>query len=220
MKNNIENQNDKHMRKSVGKYIKPIIILLVLITPIIYFIYLNSRPNPASAKAIREAAAFHLNKDPKKLTNKDLARITELTISNNLKFINFASQYDFSENAQSFLSMPDISYKPSNPPHPLFDERFDIKLLDKFKSLQELNLGITIHGRSNTSDTKIQELLKKLGILKEDYGPVIKLSPIENLSNLRELKLFAVPFQNINPLGNLSNLENLWIERFPSGLIF
>ena len=211
--NNNEMEQGKIKKAPGRKFIITAVVLLILITPIINFIYLKSRPDPASEKAIREAAAFHYNKDPNVLTNKDFATMTELTISNNTKFINFASQYDFSENAQSFIYMPDTSYKPSNPPHPLFDERFDIELLDKFTNLQELNLGITVHGGSYTPDTKTQELLKKLGILKKyEPLPVIDLSPIENLSNLRELKLFGVPFQDINPLGNLSDLENLWIE--------
>ena len=203
-------EQGKHKKAHSRKYIITAVVLLILIIPIIFFILLNSRLDPASAKAILEAAALHYGKDPNKLTNKDLAAMTELTISNNTKFINFASQYNFSENAESFLY---TSYISSNPRLTLFKEWFDIELLNKFTNLQEFNIGISITGVNNTSDTKTQKLLKKLGILKKyESLPIIDLRPIENLTNLRELKLFGIPFQDIKPLENLSNLENLWLS--------
>ncbi|MBN2589849.1 MAG: hypothetical protein JXA96_08295 [Sedimentisphaerales bacterium] len=201
--NSNEMEQDKIKNAYGRKYIIPAVILLILITPIIYFIHLKSKPDPVSEKAIRNSAADQLDKDQNILDNRDFTNITELTISNNNKFIEFASLYDFTGNAKS---MDEYSGSLTGE----FSNLIDIKLLKNFINLQELNIRITIHDGSNTSDSKTQEILKKLGIHKSTVMYEMDLSPLENLVNLRELKLFGVPFRDIKPLENLSNLESLW----------
>lgn len=203
--NNDEIEQGKIKKTSSRKYITSMVVLLILITPIIYFIYLKSRPNQVSEKAIRNAAATRLNKDPNMLDGKDFTKITEFTISNNNKFIEFASLYDFTGNAKS---MDEYSGSINGE----LKNLIDIKLLKNFSNLQELNIGITIYGGGYSPDTKTQEILKKLGINQNELWTELDLSPIEKLVNLRELKLFGIPFRDIKPLENLSNLENLWLS--------
>lgn len=85
----------------------------------------------------------------------------------------------------------------------------DIKLLSKLTNLQELSL--TIYYRESAIP-KWMKVLSKLGIydLKDKF--YIDLSPVERLTDLKKLNLYASSVKNIQPLSGLKNLEELILD--------
>ena len=146
------------------------------------------KPDPASEKIIREAAAAQLGKDPNELTDEDFAKITELSIG---------------ERTQSILSMYDEgdSFKYA------YNKLSDIRLLDKFTNLKILYLGSI-----DVSTDKIPKwmlLLSKLGIFNLEKRFSFDLSPLEKLSHLEKLQVGGNVVIDLQPLAKLSHLKNI-----------
>ncbi len=106
-----------YRRYIIAAFLIPLIIIAALV--FIWFTQEEHKPDPASEKIIREAAAEQLNKDPNELTDEDFAKITKIT---DLDFLGLTKLYD----------------QPI-PPWVL-TELSDIRLLEKFTNLQELDL--------------------------------------------------------------------------------
>ena len=85
----------------------------------------------------------------------------------------------------------------------------DIKLLEKFTNLKELNLSFLAVPK--TKKPKWMTLLAKFNIYNSSQSKVIDLSPLKNLTNLRKLELRMTAVKNIKPLARLKNLEILKI---------
>lgn len=159
-----------------------VIFLFLLIIAALVFIFLTQeqKPDPASEKIFREAAAKQLNKDPNELTDEDFAKITKLTIW-----------------GLEYYGRPDENpYKLSN-----------IKPLEKFTNLQELYLSGIVFPQKDIP--RWMKILAKFGILDLDERFTIDLSPLAKLRNLERLEISYSPIKNIKPLKGLTNLRKL-----------
>ncbi len=187
-------ETNTQQKSSHRKYIISTVVILLLITfALVLFVFTQTRkPDPASEKIIREAAAAHLDKDPNELTDADFARITE---------ISFGAP-------QTIIPLFNVE----EPIKYTNNELTDIRLLEKFTNLQKLNLGAI-----NVSETRIptwMRILAKLGIFDLNERYAVDLSPLEKLTHLEELQLGGSAVINIKPLANL-NLKNLQLISSP-----
>ena len=87
----------------------------------------------------------------------------------------------------------------------------DIKLLEKFTNLQELEMTSLRYPESAIPKWKM--MLSKLGIYNINKRFVIDLSPLEKLVKLKKIDMFSTPVKNIKPVSNLINLEELIFNR-------
>ena len=83
----------------------------------------------------------------------------------------------------------------------------DIRLLEKFTNLQELNLRHNII--SPPVRPKWKAILMRLFHIDSPKRILLDLGPLKNLSNLRKLALNSSEVKNIRPLSNLTNLQEL-----------
>ena len=90
-------------------------------------------------------------------------------------------------------------------------ELCDIKLLEKFTNLQELEL-YDIHFPSNKIP-KWMKILAKLGVVNLSRIDVIDLNPIKKLYNLEKLTIRSTHVKNIKPLKGLLNLDGLDLNK-------
>ncbi|MBN1974382.1 MAG: hypothetical protein JW787_12135 [Sedimentisphaerales bacterium] len=197
------------------KYILATAVLSLLIIAALVFNWFNNeqKPDPASEKIIREAAAAQLNKDPNELTDEDFAKITEINIyRKELTDIKLLEKFT---NLQS-LEMYDIRFPEKEIPFwmkilaklGVFDlsKRFSIELspLKNLTNLQNLNLG-----SSQISNIEPLKELKNLQSLILSRTNVIDIKPLVNLANLQSLKLTSTQVSDVKPLVNLINLQSL-----------
>ncbi len=193
MNETVEKRSDTGKRPFSQRYIiAAVAAAFVILAALVYINFAqDDKPDPASEKIIREAAAKQLNKDPNGLTDVDFEKITELTISG-------IESYGNNPNENPILLS-------------------DIKLLEKFTCLQELILiGITYPEKDIPKWIKI---LAKHGILNINERFTIDLSPLRKLSKLKKLDLSYAPIKNIKPVKNLINLKELrLIHTFVSDL--
>jgi Leucine-rich repeat (LRR) protein len=160
---------------SKWKYIITAITLLFLIfTAFLYALLTDEpKPDPASEKIIREAAAKQLGKDPNELTDEDFTKITTFYLSGK--------------------------------------ELFDIKLLEKFTNLKELDFH-----KINFPKDKIPKWMKflaKLGIFDLKSRFTLDLSPIGNLHKLESIYIDEAPVSNIEPLKFITSLKKLRLDK-------
>jgi hypothetical protein len=177
-------QNKKNKSFLIRSIFIAFVISLLLIA-IIVFSALNwePKPDPASEKLIREAAAFWLNplhgpsKKPNELTDEDFKNIKSFA----LQKPRVALDYEV--------------------------EISDIRLLEKFTNLNELSLVKINYPES--AIPKWVRILSKLGIynLKERFA--IDLSPLAKLTKLEKLNLGTIQIKSIKPLAGLVNLKQL-----------
>jgi Leucine-rich repeat (LRR) protein len=90
-------------------------------------------------------------------------------------------------------------------------ELCDIKLLEKFTNLQELDIS-DVHYPSNKIP-KWMKILARLGIVDLSKRNTIDLSPITNMSNLEKLTIRSTHVKNIKPLKDLINLDGLVLNQ-------
>ena len=86
----------------------------------------------------------------------------------------------------------------------------DIKLLENFENLEELNLSFL--EAPKTKKPKWMAVLAKLNIYNSSESKTIDLSPLKNLTNLRKLDLRMTAVKNVKPLARLKNLEILILD--------
>ena len=139
----------------------------------------TSESQKASENKIRKAASRFAQKTPETLNDDDFAKITLLLIG------------------QSSISSVPITV-----------ELTDIKLLEKFTSLQTLELGKIIYPRKDIP--KLITVLAKLGILDIDKRFALDLEPLKELHNLKRLTISQTAVKNIKPLSGLVNLQ--WLD--------
>ncbi len=185
-------QSDSTIKPSRRRYIiTAVIIFLCILAGLIYrAMTWESKPDPASEKIIRQIAAKQLYKEPNELSDEDFAKITILKIESKGS-LKIGDEYNyFIENTWGNLS--------------------DIKLLEKFTNLRELEL-IMIYP-SNENIPKWKMLLERIGIInKKDMKKRLffDLKPLENLKNLTKLDFRYSDIKNIKPLKKLKNLKSL-----------
>ena len=188
MKTETEN-NNLNKKSSKRNYIiaAACFVLLAVIALVVASLNNKSKPDPESERIIREAVAGQLNKEPNQLTDKDYAIFSYVLIS---------AFGGLEQDDLSFLLIPEYEFS-------------DIKLLDKFTNLQELDLyGIKY------AESKIPQwvkILRKLGINIENRF-VIDLKSLEGLSNLQTLRTKSASVKNLEPLSSLINLKFLDIS--------
>ena len=90
----------------------------------------------------------------------------------------------------------------------------DIKPIAKFTNLQDFRLNLIylpedINTQKTKNTPKWKKFLMKIGFIKESQKNYIDLSPLRKLTNLQEVRLFAVPTNDIRPLAKLSKLKTL-----------
>ena len=86
-------------------------------------------------------------------------------------------------------------------------ELYDIKLLEKFVNLQELNLNYLKFPAGTIP--KGMSYLEKTGIYDPSERNVFDLSPLKKLSELRKLDISKTPLKDFKPLVGLTKLESL-----------
>jgi hypothetical protein len=215
MKNDEKNQSTAAKKPYRKTYILAAGIILLLIIAALVFIWFTQedpRPDPASEKIIREAAAKILNKDPYELFDEDYARITN---------------FNFGRQTTTVFSSPSEKW-PIAFNH---NELSDIKLLEKFTNLCILDLGRIDIPESTVP--KWKKILSKSGILSFENKFTIDLNPLKELIylqelqlggaaikniktltrliNLRSIKLFETPVSNLEPIKGLTNLETIYL---------
>ena len=173
------------------KYTLAAVIMSLLITSALVFIYFTQEPksDPASESLIRRAATAYLNKDENELDDRDFAQITDFTFA----------MID-SNNSNGFIGSSVI--------YPAI-EISNIELLEKFVNLQSLNLGIISYPKDKIP--RWMKLLAKIGFLDLNKRFTIDLSPIERLSYLKNLTLGGPSIRTIEPLAGLVNLNQLML---------
>jgi len=87
----------------------------------------------------------------------------------------------------------------------------DVKLLEKFTNLQELEMSSLRYPESAIPKWMI--LLSKLGIYDFSKRFVIDLSPLEKLAKLEKIDIISTSVKDIKPLSNLINLKRLMLNR-------
>jgi len=163
------------------------IFLLAIVAFAVAIIRWEPKPDPASERIIREAAARLLDKDPNELKDSDFAKIIEFS---------FHGKTDQNE----FLYVPPW----------VATVLADIRLLKKFTNLERLDLISIRYPPANVP--KWMKYLSKYGIIKLSNKFAIDLSPIQNLHALKKLRLNNAQIDDIKPLKNLTNLEILYIQ--------
>ncbi len=169
------------------KYQLAAVIILFLITASWVFILLTQerKPDPASEKIIRKAAAGQLNKDPNELTDEDFAKITQLNIDPILLIDVLIIEN--SEIKSVYLS--------------------NVNLLEKFVNLQELEFTYVLYPQERIP--KWMKFLARYGVIDLSDRFYIDLKPLENLTNLTKIGFYSSNIKNIEPLAKLSKLETL-----------
>ena len=209
-------------KPSRRKYIIAAGIILLLITPVLVFIFLsqNQKPDPASEKIIRGIAAVQLNKNPNDLNDEDFATITELTIITRelsdirilKKFINLQKLYlisiRFPEDKipiwMNLLGKIGLISK-------MKVELIDFEILEKLPELHTLLLNAT-----QIRNIKFIKGLKNLQELSLSVTQVNELKPLKGLTNLRELNISNTQVSNLEPLKGLENLKSLRMQDCPN----
>ena len=86
-------------------------------------------------------------------------------------------------------------------------ELCNIKLLEKFTSLEELNIsGITF-----PEIPKWMKILSQIGLMDIAKRNTLDLGPIENLENLKTITFLNTPIRSFKPLSKIKNIELLVI---------
>lgn len=178
-------------KSSWRKYTFAAVVLLLLITLALVLSWFSQeqKPDPASEKLIREAAAYKLNKDPNNLTDEDFSKI---------KVLHFAEVKQGSGKSSTIIRM--------------YKELTELTFLEKFTNLEKLNLS---NIRLNKSIPKWMKILARLGIINLEDRYTIDLSPISELKNLQVLDFSGFPIKSLKPLSNLTNLKMLDISETP-----
>ncbi len=187
MKTEIE-QNMKEKKPSKRKYIiaAVCVVLLVGVALAAAIFRWNQKIDHASERAIREAAAVMYNNDETNLSKKDPNELTEADFKSLTEFV--------------FPATPDGHFAALS----------DIKLLEKFTSLESLSISGTRY--PDSAIPKWMKYFAKLGVFDLEEKFSIDLSPIQNLTALKSLRLSNSQISDITPLKNLVNLEQLFID--------
>ncbi|MEJ2647812.1 MAG: hypothetical protein P8016_05305 [Sedimentisphaerales bacterium] len=145
--------------------------------------------------------SYFMNKDRKK------AVIYEPDLSGKTVIRRFAaSQLDKEPNEltdKDFAGITELSVGQEVRP----TELYDIKLLEKFVNLRELNLLNLKYPEKNVPQG--MSYLEKTGIYDPSEMNFFDLSPLKNLSKLRRLKIHKTPVNSIEQLKGLTNLQAL-----------
>jgi len=212
-------QNITEKKMSRWKYKLAAILILIFIMSALFlsWFYQESRPDPASAKIIREVAAKQLAKDPNDLTDDDFAKITEIhfqqlqlsDIKLLKKFTNIRGLYMGSITCPSKSIPKWISImakvgiiKPNK------RIALNISPLKKLNTLEKLVIqDMPIY------DTEPLTSMTNLKYLVLENTSITDIRPVRNLHNLKRLFLDGTEISNLEPLKNLKNLEYLNIKR-------
>lgn len=189
--NGIESKN-KTRKKSFRKIIGVILPVLLLAAFAIFICILRMIYPPADETIIRIEAARVLYETQEDLTDDEI-NIREETAKIVQKDPNDLTDKDFTK-------IKKITLKGST---------CNIKLLEKFTNLEELNLHVKI--RKN----KIPQWLKYISQryqIKLPERKYIDLSPLEKLSHLKKLDLYGGDFDDITPVSNIRSMEDLNIS--------
>ena len=165
------------------KYIfAAVIIFLCIFAGLIYrAMTWTPKPDPDSEAKIRQEVAKRLGRYPNELTDEDFAKINFLRLGTT----SFAGQITFTQ------------------------ELADIKLVEKFTNLQELNLnGIKF---PKNKIPKWMSLMAKLGFFNLEEKFPLDLSTLEKLTNLEALGISDTTVKNFKTLENLTNLKELYL---------
>lgn len=168
------------------------VIILLLFTPILVFMFLMSQPARISRKIILDASAKQLNKSPNELTEEDFEQIYKLDLSNkqlcDLKLLaKFTNLQDLTLSGVIFIDIP--GWK---------------KVLSR--------LGIYEIDEKVTLDLRPLEKLSNLQTLSIYYIHVKNVKPLASNTNLKHLYLIGIPANDINSINNLTKLSRLYIH--------
>ncbi len=180
-------------KPSCGKYIIAAGILFFLAGYIYAVFVWKSEPQKASEKIIREAIAKMLNKDPNKLANSDLKKITKLSLQGEkIKDIKFL---------RKFINLKELN---------LIDIRVPETKVTKWKIfLRELNLDFS--DRTSSIDISPLEKLHNLQKLKFDNVDIKDIKPLRRLTNLQDLYIQFTMINDLESLRKLKKLQKLYI---------
>ncbi len=162
------------------------VVLLVVVALAAAIFRWNQKIDQASERAIREAAAVMYNNNKTNLSKKDPNELTDA----------------------DFKSLTEFVFPPTPIDH--FVGLSDIKLLEKFTSLESLNISGTRY--PDNAIPKWMKYFAKLGVFDLEEKFAIDLRPIQNLTSLKSLRLGHSQISDITPLKNLVNLETLFID--------
>ncbi len=197
-------QSNPEKKPSRKKYLIPAVIILCILAGLIYrAITWESKPDPASEKIIRQAAAAQLTTDtnnpidPNTLTDEDFVKITELRIEyHELSDIKLLEKFT---NLQTLF---------------LFNIRFPKKDIPSWmKMLSKLGI-FNLSERFNIDLSPIRNLTN-LQALELYRTQVSNLKPLRNLTNLRTLGLGSTQVSNLEPIKGLKKLRYISIRNCP-----
>ena len=176
-----------------------VIILLIIVSLFVSFLKWKQKPDLASEKIIRNAAASEIykqtriKKDPNDLTDEDFAKITTMFLSPNMG--SGGSSYWVDIPTGKLLTTLKLG------------ELSDIKLLRKFTNLQTLTLRDIRFPEEKIP--KWMKIMAKYGLIDLDKRFSIDLSPIMNLTTLKTLNLDSSKIYDITTIKGLINLKML-----------
>jgi hypothetical protein len=194
--NNDEIEQDKNKKASRLRYINPAIVILFLISSALLFAALTqeTKPDPASEKIIRKVVTTMIPKEPNELTDDDFAQIKQFAIDSSREI---AIRYF------------EIGMTPG---HDNYYDLSDIRLLEKFKNLEKLNLKMITFPKSKIPAW--MRILSKIGIYDIEKKCTIDLSPLSKLKHLEELNLGGSAIRDLKPLEGL-NIKYLQLFNTP-----
>ncbi len=179
IKEDIKKKPSRNLRPE-WKYIIPAAALVLIIAALVFIYFMQEqKPDLASEKIIREAAARQLSKDPNELTDEDFAKITELSLSSE---DTIKSEYL---------------------------ELTNIKIITKFANLQVLKLKDVWYPESAVPKWKMFLAKHDIHLESNKKMYTLDLTPLEKLVYLRELQLEGYSIYNIQPLAELKSLVKL-----------
>ncbi|MBN1973471.1 MAG: leucine-rich repeat domain-containing protein [Sedimentisphaerales bacterium] len=208
------------------------VFLLISGALFVSFLKWEPKPDPASDKIIREAAAEQLGKDPNELTDEDFARIEVLNLSNskiinislldkfvNLRELNIPFNFPFIKKIPEWkkflakygvIDIPTLQSRQIISGHGSGDEEIclmDLSPLKKLHNLQKIELLLI--QLDNVKPLAGLTNLKRLGL---EYTGISDIEPLKGLKNLETLNLDYNPITDLKPLKNLTQLKSLYIR--------
>jgi len=199
--------------KSSRRYIVPIclILLLFFIAGFIYFAIsynsINSDSRKHSEMAFRAIVALNTGKKPEEVTDEDFTKITKLRLEGIVPS-------DSKLNYEGFVNYLTNEYQDQTLTLRFLSNRIsDLKLIEKFTNLEELNL---LHLPFPENDIpKWMKLLSKLGVIDPSQRNKLDLKPLIKLKNLKSIRISNSNFKSLKPLAKIKNLKSIGLNEIP-----
>ncbi len=201
--------NNKSFRKNIFTFLSLFLfsLLCVCFYVIIAYNSINSESRKHSEIAIRAIVYDKTGKIPDELTDEDFAKFTKLNLEG---IVPSDSKEKHEKIVASLANDPRdeglrllfLSYRIS-----------DLKLIEKFTNLEELNL-IRLPFPENDIP-KWMNLIAKLGIIDSSKRNELDLTPLTKLKYLKSIRISSSKFKSLKPLAKMKSLQSLGLNEIP-----